>query len=46
MRFSLLIAVRCRNELLGLKKVKLPLKGQSHKKVDEMRVQGDSLGPN
>jgi hypothetical protein len=22
------------------------LKGQSHKKVGEMRVQGDSLGPN
>jgi hypothetical protein len=22
-----------------------PLKGQSHKKVGEMRVQGDSLGP-
>jgi hypothetical protein len=23
-----------------------PLKGQSHKKVGEMRVEGDSLGPN
>jgi hypothetical protein len=24
----------------------LVLKGQSHKNVDEMRVEGDSLGPN
>jgi hypothetical protein len=27
-------------------RIKVFLKGQSHEKVGEMRVQGDSLGPN
>jgi hypothetical protein len=29
-----------------IEKVFLLLKGQSHEKVGEMRVEGDSLGPN
>jgi hypothetical protein len=33
-------------ETILFKKVKQYLKGQSHKKVDELRVWGVSLGPN
>jgi hypothetical protein len=32
--------------ILDFKQKIFTLKGQSHEKVGEMRVQGDSLGPN